>query len=240
MNNWTIDVRIEKNHLVTELDGHLMLIDTGSPASFGEVRITWDGEEIDLRDSPLGFSFETLRSHVGLDLKGLIGCDLLFKRDLQLDIPNGKLTLQDETARNDESMLLETIMGVPMITTDIAGDTTKVAIDTGAMQTFVRDHSTDGLPRVGTVDDFLPMGGDFTAELVEMHAVIGETHHAIKPAVIPTVLESLLSLMTINGIIGLDVLQLSKFEFAATKGFMTPQVKVQSEAKNEVYIFLGI
>ena len=227
MNNWTINVRIEKNHLVTDLNGHLMLIDTGSPTSFGEASITWDGEEKDLRDSPLGFSCETLRKHVGLGLKGLIGCDLLFKRGLLIDIPNGKLTLQDETARNDESIPLESIMGVPMVTTDIAGEATKVAIDTGAMQSFVRDHSAEGLSRVGTVDDFLPTGGEFTAELVEMQAVIGATHHAIKPAVMPSVLETLLSLMSINGIIGLDVLQHSEFEFSVEAGYMTPQMKIQ-------------
>jgi len=226
MNDWTINVRVENSHLVADLSGYLMLIDTGSPTSFGEVCIEWDGEGVDLRELPLRFSLETLRKHVGLDLKGLIGCDLLFKRGLRLDVPKGLLTLQNDVACDDDSMKLDSLMGVPMTTINIVGEVTRVAIDTGAMQTFLRDHVSDGRPRVGTVEDFSPFVGEFTVELVEMRADIGGQSYAITPAIIPPVLETLLRSMSINGIIGLDILQRCVFDFATTESRISPHVEI--------------
>ena len=69
MNDWTISVKIENSHLIASLNGHSVLIDTGSPSSFGQGVIEWDGEAIDLGDRAIGVSLETLRKYVGLDCR---------------------------------------------------------------------------------------------------------------------------------------------------------------------------
>lgn len=229
MQDWTINARIEKKHLIAEIDGHLLLIDTGAPTSFGACTITWEDETVDLAKRFQPRNIESLSSRVGLQLEGLIGCDLLLQRGLRIDIPNGELTFHDELpSQGDISQLrlIGTVTSVPAITSYVAGESTDLVVDTGAMQTFVCEHHAQGLRRVGTVEDFFPAGGDFTSYLVEMLAVVDGETYEIKPAVLPPGLESQLSSMYVTGIIGLDILQTTVFELAPNLGYMSPMTNL--------------
>ena len=81
-----------------------------------------------------------------------------------------------------------------------------------------------GLERVGTVDDFMPTGESFVADLVELEVVIGEDRHKIKAAVAPGLL-TMLRATQIDGIIGLDVLQHVSYTFSYANRCMAPVLR---------------
>ena len=137
MNDWTIDIRIEKNHLITEIDGKLLLLDSGAPHSFGRCKLEWEGEQVDLSTQMPPMPFSILQERIGLPLDGLIGCNHLLHRGMRLDIPNSTLTLHDEVPCDADACALHPIMNVPAVTMDVGGIPQKIIIDTGAMQTFV-------------------------------------------------------------------------------------------------------
>jgi hypothetical protein len=236
MNDWTLNVRIENKHLIAEIDGHLLLIDTGSPTSFGTCSFTWEDEQVDLSNWLKTIEIEVLRSQVGLPLEGLIGCDLLLRRGLRLDIPNGELALQDEIPLLRSDCKLGTVMSIPVVTSYVGGPRS-VAIDTGAMQSFLFEDDAFGLERVGTVNDFYPGGGDFIADLVEAQVLVGENSRLIKAAVAPALLEAQLVAIGITGIFGLDVLKDDVFELAPTHGYMSPFISVIDLESNPNEIF---
>jgi hypothetical protein len=239
INEWTIDIRIEKNHLVTEIDGQLLLIDTGSPCSFGQCTFEWVYEEMILTLPPQPMNFQILRERIDLPLDGIIGSNLLLKRGLQLDISRGLLTLYDEIPYGSRACVLSSIMNVPVVIIDVGGIPQQIIIDTGAMQSFIDKQTALELPRVGSVRDFMPTGEEFTADLVEMEAVVHETKLAIQPAVSPPELESLLDDVSASGIIGLDVLQTAVFRFSPNIGFMSPAIRLNRIPSEEAVTFIG-
>ena len=238
MNDWTVKVRIENKHLITEIDGHMLLIDTGSPTSFGTCSFTWEDEKVDISNWLKTFDLDVLRGQVGLPIEGLIGCDLLLQRGLRIDLPNGELTLHDEIPAHRGDCKLGTVMSVPVVTSYV-GESRSVAIDTGAMQSFIKEKDTIGLKRVGTVKDFYPGGGEFIAEVVEAQILIGDNCPLIEVAVAPALLEAQLTAMGITGIFGLDVLKDEVFELAPTCGYITPFISVMDleSAPKEVYVY---
>lgn len=239
MQDWTIDIRIEKNHLITEIDGQLLLLDTGAPHSFGLCSIEWESEQVDLSTQMPPIPFSILQERVGLPLVGLIGCNHLLHRGMRLDIPNSTLTLHDEVPCDADACPLYPIMNVPTVTIDVGGVPQKIIIDTGAMQTFIDKRTAEGLQRVGSVRDFMPTGDVFTAALVEMEAIVDQRRVAIQPAVSPDALDPLLEGVAAAGIIGLDVLRTQAFEFAPTIGYMSPAIRLNRIPSDEAETFIG-
>ena len=238
MNDWTIDIRIEKNHLITEIDGKLLLLDSGAPHSFGRCKLEWEGEQVDLSTQMPPMPFSILQERIGLPLDGLIGCNHLLHRGMRLDIPNSTLTLHDEVPCDADACALHPIMNVPAVTMDVGGIPQKIIIDTGAMQTFVSKKTALELPRIGSVGDFMPTGERFTSDLVEMEAIVDKTRIAIQPAVSPDALDTLLEGVTAAGIIGLDVLKTQSFEFAPTIGYMSPAIRLNRIPSKEAVTFI--
>lgn len=239
MKEWTIDVRIENNHLVTEIDGKLLLIDSGAPDSFGYCKVNWDGKSLDLSSREAPMNFDILRNRIGLSLDGLVGSDLLLTRGMRLDIQNGTITFHDEAVCASDACSLQFIMTVPSVTMDVCGVSQNIIIDTGAMQSFVDNQTAQGLARVGSVCDFMPNGEEFISDLVEMEAVIDDIKIVIQPAISPIVLELLLDGVSAAGIIGLDVLQTQVFEFAPTIGYMSPAIRLNSKPSDEAVTFIS-
>ncbi len=239
MQDWTIDIRIEKNHLITEIDGQLLLLDTGAPHSFGLCSIEWESEHVDLSTQMPPIPFSILQERVGLPLDGLIGCNHLLHRGMRLDIPNSTLTLHDEVPCDADACPLYPIMNIPTVTIDVGGVPQKIIIDTGAMQTFIDKRTAEGLQRVGSVRDFMPTGDVFTAALVEMEAIVDQRRVAIQPAVSPDALDPLLEGVAAAGIIGLDVLRTQAFKFAPTIGYMSPAIRLNRIPSDEAETFIG-
>ena len=225
MSETAIPVKIVNRHLITEFEGMRYLIDTGSPSSFGKGIVPWDNESIDLDAMPTLIDIESINNHTGLGLAGLIGCDLLFKRDLTIDLPSKQLVLHDVGCPELPSMKLTDVMGIPVLQDfDVSGVPQRMCVDTGAMQSFVSESIARGLERVGTVDDFMPTGESFVADLVELEVVIGEDRHKIKAAVAPGLL-TMLRAMQIDGIVGLDVLQHVPCTFSYANRCMAPVLR---------------
>lgn len=226
MSKTIVPVQIVNKHLITELEGMRYLIDTGSPVSFGKGVINWDGETVDLDAMPEYADIEGINRHTQLAIAGLIGCDLLFKRDLTIDLPRNQLVLHSIEAVETPAMLLGNVMGVPVISEfELASTRQNMCVDTGAMQTFVSKETAQGLERIGTVEDFMPTGEPFVADLVAFEVVVCEDRHKITAAVAPDCL-TMLQMLQIDGILGLDVLQHTACTFSFANNSMSPLLRL--------------
>ena len=220
---WACQANIEEKHLVVELNGLKLLIDSGSPMTFGEGEFEWDGNETVLEPIPIT-SIQSVSRFVGLTLDGIIGADLLYKRGLTIDLPNSEIRVHSERRNAPELMSASLNIGVPVVKLNMLGEVRSCVVDTGAMQTFISQELSSHLDRVGTIDEFLMSIGAFQTDLVQFNAVVQQDQKVLSAAVFPDILESTLGGFGISGIIGLDVLSMSSFEFCMEQGFVAPEI----------------
>ncbi len=238
MSETIVPVEIVNKHLIANFSGACYLLDTGSPCSFGKGTFEWDGEEVNLETMPELVEIETINSHTNLGIAGLIGSDLLLKRDLTLDLHSNQIIVHDAGVGDSDSMQLKSIVQVPLLlAVDMCGRQQSMYVDTGAMQTFISEEIASGLKRVGTVHDFLPIGGSFEADLVEIELIIGREQHKIEVAVATNEIK-MLAAIGIDGIVGLDVLQRAKCTLSYSERAMSPYFWFEKPTR-ETIIFLG-
>ena len=229
--NDALPIRIENNHVIAECGPHLLLLDTGSPTSFGTVEITWRGETIDLRQGPAAFPLASINEAIGMPFDGLIGADLLLNESCLIDVAGGILQwmpVPRPLSSPGSGCSFTQMMNVPIATIQLDGVPRSFAIDTGASRTFVEMEIANGLARVGTFDDFYPGMGTFTADLVEMEVSVAATGvvvpSSISVGVLPESLRFLMDTFGIQGIIGLDVLAMHSFHLNVADGVLSPEI----------------
>jgi hypothetical protein len=134
-----------------------------------------------------------------------------------------------------QSMELIDVMGVPVLPRFLnCGTNQRMCVDTGAMQSIVSHEIGDGLDRCGSVDEFMPTGEPFVADLVELDVVIGEERYKIEVAV-ALEFTTMLQAMQIDGIVGLDVLQHASCTFSYAQNLTAPAVRF--EKRHQVFTF---
>lgn len=215
----TLEVRIEKEHLVTDGSKGLELIDTGSPITIDTTHPLMDG----------------IKDNTGLDLDRLVGTDELFEGNaLTINIQEGEVILEDldfecvleeawhtdgrEQEENGYRLgCVKYAFNTPCVHTNMGW----MAIDTGAMQSFVRKPvlEKDVIERRR---EFLPTGENFMVDIIEMDVEIGGVKHTINPAVMPEDYEMVFDNWKVDGIIGLDILE--KDDFRITPQMCSPYV----------------
>jgi hypothetical protein len=222
----TLEVRIEKEHLVTDGSAGLELIDTGSPITIDTTHPLMDG----------------IKENTGLDLDRLVGTDELFEGNaLTINIQNGEVILEDldfeninEEAWHSDGRepseewydyqlgCVKYAFNTPCVHTNMGW----MAIDTGAMQSFVKkDWLGDCGAELNVIErrrEFLPTGENFMVDIIEMDVTLDGVKHTIQPAIMPEEFEMVFDNWRVNGIIGLDIL--GKDDFRITPKMCSPYV----------------
>src|SRR5262249_22933160 len=129
----TLPLRTQDGHLFVEVGGAPWLLDTGAPASFGDARVLLLADkQFRIAGNYLGLTAAALSDFVGVPCRGLLGADFLGSFDLVLDAPSAVVAVStDELTHGGQPVSLDQVMGIPVVSVQIRGNTHRMFFDTG-------------------------------------------------------------------------------------------------------------
>ena len=206
----TFNIDMFDGHLIIEVDGQKVLVDTGSPVTFGKPNhLTFMGEEYQCPYSVPGIgSIDTIVEMVKYPVDVLMGLDVIKNYYVLVDYQQQQITFSTEPIEFESAVSapISTVMGCPCVELAAKGKNVKMAVDTGARISYIDKALTEGENAEETRDDFSPMlGGNFQTPIFSMEASIGETSFPVKFGVLPTLYAAYLQRGGIYGVIGYDL-----------------------------------
>jgi hypothetical protein len=176
------------DHIIVDIDGRRMLVDTGAAISFN--------------DEYHGVHVDDLSRLTGVPLDGVLGMKSLQGKVISLTRNTINL---DATSPEDNGVPMQYISGIPCVDVRINGMPCCAAVKTGATTTYLSEAllSRDKFTRV--VDDIHPLYGKFNVKKYVNYFSIGNKNYFADAAALPDGF-SMLSSTPIDAIIGTDVL----------------------------------
>lgn len=205
----TYPLLFESNHLFVILDNKKWLVDTGSPVSFGEQdSLTLNDSSFDLSDAYGNLDTDALSEHIGLEVSGLIGVDILNHFDILFDIPAGSITFtREEVLWQGDTLSIDNFMGIPIIEAIIDDTPQKMFFDTGAQISYWQNIALTSFPSLGQVTDFYPGFGEFETETYQLALSIGPESHTLICGSLPGVLGETPMMASAQGIMGNEIMK---------------------------------
>lgn len=204
-----IPLETHGGHLFLRFNEGLLLLDSGSPLSFGKPSsLEVAGYTFDLADQFLGLTPTLLSGYVGVECLGLVGSDILGVFDVIIDaMQNIVIFSKDPLAYYHNAIPIDFLMGIPILTAIIGSDSFRMFFDTGAQISYLQDAILFDYPPAGQVQDFYPGFGEFMTEthLVEMQ--VGESYFSLRCGRLPDLLGMTLMLTDVQGILGNECLR---------------------------------
>ena len=218
-----------KNHLLIDTNRGIILIDTGSPASFhNDGCIEINGREHNVPTNYMGISSSYISQKIGREVSGLLGMDIINLYEMYIDVRNvahaiGEVWFFDP----NESKLYKgaNVMGIPICEVVIGRNKAKLLFDTGAPISYLSDEYINHAPIYDEVSDFSPlMGGEeyaVTRHIVNTtfpfsHIYASERDQNIAYGRMPMKMSMLLNMLSVDGIIGYDLFK--KFRVVVDRG----------------------
>ena len=135
---YTYPLLFEKKHLFMILDDKKWLIDTGSPASFGEENsLSICNQTFKIENTYGTLDAKELTSHIGLDVTGLVGVDILNTFDVLFSINKYEVTFSKYDIDVEGDVLpIDSFMGIPIIKVNILDTEYSMFFDTGAQISY--------------------------------------------------------------------------------------------------------
>lgn len=210
-------ISIVRGHILVR-DGHdsTLLIDTGSPLSFHrDGLISLGGESFSVPTSLMGVDSAYITDKVGERVDALVGMDIIGRGGLLVDVPGGRVVFGCPTERMTR-LPSRLGMGYMSVEMELRGRSVNVIIDTGAPTSYVSESLTEGLPFVGTVEDFNPFvpGDVFESPVFEFPAAFAGKGFTMRAGHLPAMMGSVLRLLGVDGVIGMELLQRQSILFA--------------------------
>ncbi len=201
-------------HLILEKGGHRLLLDTGSPNSFGtcgEVRVF--NRRIHLAPSP-ALDVREIGRHIGalldspspLDLDGLLGTDLL--RGLEVVIDWEARTITTSAVRPEPAGWRgDLVGGLPSARVRINGHDLLAVTDTGARSCFAVPRVLAGVAAAGSTRDFYPTFGAFEASLHPTEVALDGRRERVAVARANEVITLAMAAAGAEALVGTDLMQ---------------------------------
>ena len=203
-----------------------LMVDTGSPISFGNIpEINICGQIHRLSQNTL---LDDIQKHMGRDIVGLIGMDILNKCDIEISFDDQKNRFDlnfkngsEERYKISKPLDVDFLMGIPVIKLVLDAAEYSFFLDTGAEISYIRDKLATGMKYCGAKQDFYPMLGSFETDTYEIKAKVSELGFTCEMGILPDALKSLM-LPGIYGILGVDFLK----QFWVSLGFRSDQFSI--------------
>ena len=186
----TCPLIFERGHLFATAGNVTFLLDTGAPVSFGRVSaVTLDGQRFTVAPTYLGLTKEVLSSHVGRDVDGLLGADILNQFDTLIDVGHSRVLFSEGPVEfGGEELALDDFMGIPILTAMIAGDSVRMFFDTGAQISYFQRSSLATFPLDEHVTDSYPGFGQFSTDTRRVSIQLGRTRVELQCGQLPELL----------------------------------------------------
>lgn len=202
-------------HVVAAIDGRRVLLDTGSPATFGRGdRLSLPSGVHPISSGLLGFTVDTAAEHIrklpgvapDFDVDVLLGTDLLWGNEVILDFPSRTVRINPASPREGTAccstqprFLIEDLV--------VGGFRAPALLDTGAPVSYLATHHTAGVPVSGWARDFFHGGGDYQVPLRVVPALFRKRGVAVGFAEPPVSVWMAMRLLGVQAIVGTDVLE---------------------------------
>jgi len=196
-----------KGHIVFNADGHLVLLDTGSPVSFGR-EIKWQFMErlLRLKQNYLGVTSDYLSQMIGVPIEFLLGMDVLKDLSFHIDMRNGRIEFSNFPLPLGRLHLrLQTRMDVPYTSLLINNHLEKMFVDTSAKLSYLKVEAISSNEAVDTETDFYPLVGSFETKVYRLPIEINGENHSIRFGSLPAVLQKTIELAGMDGILGTEL-----------------------------------
>ena len=225
---------LHNKHLLIETNRGVILIDTGSPASFHvESCIEINGREHRVATSYMGITAQYLSQKIGCQISGLLGMDIMNLYEIHIDIRPVSHAIGNVCFfEPDESRPVrgKSIMGIPTVEALIDGHKVLLLFDTGAPISYIDRTYTQCAPVCDTVIDFSPLIGcrEFevdrymlTTHFENVFGRDGESEVAYGNT--PPQIAMMLKALQVDGIIGYDLME--KYRIVIDRGglYFPPQ-----------------
>lgn len=204
-----------RQHLFLLHEGRHWIVDTGCPISFGNAAYDPISHK-PLRRFNVFFEksvdAETISGYVGLQVEGLIGCDILNQFDVVIDLRPGVMKMSvsvDELGPPEGTLAVDIArlqQSIPYLTATSGNQTGRYIFDTGAQLSY----HVGPIPAVASpctpADDFWMPDGEFQTETYHTSVSILDKETRLRFGVPPKKLADDLAGANIQGIIGNEIL----------------------------------
>jgi len=206
---WKVPYTLVDGHIMFEVDGKKVLLDTGSPVSLGSCgTLEIDGSVYEVQDSCMTLPWNDLRMLIGIDVDALLGMDVISEFDLTLNPVDSQVTFDRENRLEDrESVQLRLFAEIPVLEVKIQGRPVKVFFDTGARLSYIDRTLTWAGECLGHEFDFHPSMGRFETQTFMTTVEIDGYEAELKTGVLPESLRRKLIVLGIKGILGTTLLE---------------------------------
>lgn len=202
-------------HVLCEMDGKRVLVDTGSPFSLGrEHTMRLLGAPTELAAAgpvpTIDSIAEEIRALSGapadFDFDVLLGCDVLAGRTMELDWSRSLLSVEPATAGTVRPPAEDPVQRLPRIRVEVNGRVLRAFADTGAWVSYALADHVSGAAPAGRARDFLMGLGVFEARLVSTEVKLCGCAFDAVVAVAEGALEQVLRATRVDGIVGTDLM----------------------------------
>ncbi len=207
------DLMISNGHLIIKLADGYYVIDTGSPFSMSD-NLQFIFLDKQIIANPIFANMVNLKAmsqFIGVDLTGIIGCDLIRDTCCTFDLKTNQLLLSEISIAGNYSDFLITDMNylqeLPFIEIGFNGKIVNSFIDTGATISYFRRSYFEGKPSLRVENDTHPMYGDFTTNIYQTEITIESHQFEIEVGTLPDVMDMMFNMINADAVIGYDLLK---------------------------------
>ena len=203
------ELQMVNGHLITRIEGHSILIDTGIPVSLGKLPEFYFLNEVHaLSQGYLGVKLEYLEKMVGAPIDILLGTDILKKYCLTIDLQGNRITFSSRPIfRPINQVPMTTLMGAPIASFSVAGSDQQMFVDTGARLSYVDKKVVANYSPIGKESDFYPGIGEFETDVYEVPFQLGDMRFQLHCGVLPEILETALFVTGKRGLVGSELFE---------------------------------
>ena len=204
----SFNIELFHGHLVFEYNGLKVLVDTGSPITFGKDKeFEFMGKQCSCQTEFAGNAISDIASMMRYDVDVLMGLDLITQFRMKTDYQKKEITFSTEEIPFESQCSIPIILenGVVCVNLDVEGQSVKLALDTGAWISYIDKKFTEGKPVGETKEDFSPLIGRFCTPIYSMQVSAGNHTFPVNFGNLPIPMIAMLKLMGIYGVIGFDL-----------------------------------
>lgn len=206
-----LECRMVKGHVLAAYEGRTLLLDTGSPESFGDVREVAIGKARHRLKRGYGIvNLEEVSGFVGHQVDAIVGMDILGRYNLQLDMAAGTTRfLEEPPAVQAEAVIpfQRRSGGLIFVDAVVAGRKACLAFDTGAYLSYMLPEFMEECPACGPLADYYPMIGHYRVDTRRVPVSLGTAEMEVRMGEAPEEVQTVLAAVGAQGIIGSALLE---------------------------------